>query len=247
MGGELLGRRGTVIPHADRRPKPSSAIRLRTASLVDSEQVGTSGTTSRGARVSSRLARIPGDAWPSATARRITAHATACEHVPNARELGVDRPLIQVRRAHHLRQDPGGIEEHGVGDASDTSRPQTQSDAGKDERVVPLADAVRPTAMDDRVGRAAGCNDRATIGPPNRLLGRALALARRVRQGKHDRPVVQGGHGADDGFREQARRARRADEDRGLEIADGFLERNVSGIAALVRRHLLDRPGVGRP
>jgi hypothetical protein len=139
-----------------------------------------------------------------------------------------------------VRQYPGGIEEHGVSDASDTSRPQTQSDAGKDERVVSLADAVRSTAMDDRVGRAAGGDDRATIGPPNRLLGRALALARRVRQGKHDRTVVKGGHRADHGFREQARRAGRADEDRRPEIADGFLERDVSGIAADVRRDLLD-------
>ena len=145
-----------------------------------------------------------------------------------------------------MRQYPGGIEEHGVSDASDTSRPQTQTNARKDERVVSLADAVRSTPMDDRVGRAARGDDRATIGPPNRLLGRALTLACGVRQGKHDRTVVTGGHRADNRFREQARRAGCADEDRRPEIADGFLERYVSWIAAHVRRDLLDRPGIGR-
>ena len=76
--------------------------------------------------------------------------------VPNAREPRVDRALTQIRRAHQVSQRLGGIKEHGVGDASHASRPQTQSDARKDESVVPLPDAVRLAAMDDRVERAAG-------------------------------------------------------------------------------------------
>ena len=66
--------------------------------------------------------------------------------VPNTRELGVDRPLIQVGRAHQVSQRLGGIKEHGVSHASHASHPQTQADARKDEGVVPLPNAVRLSA-----------------------------------------------------------------------------------------------------
>ena len=100
--------------------------------------------------------------------------------------------------------------------------------------------------MDDRIERAAGRHDRAAIGPMNRLLRRALALARRVRHRKHDRAIVDGRHRADHGFRKQAGCTRRADENRRLEIADGLFQRDVRGIVARVRRDLLNRPGVRR-
>ena len=67
---------------------------------------------------------MPGAAWPSATARRMTAHATACEQSRIRVSAGIDRALRQIRRADQVSQRPGGVEEHGIGHARHASHPQ---------------------------------------------------------------------------------------------------------------------------
>ena len=109
-----------------------------------------------------------------------------------------------VDRRQQRRSGGGGVGEsgdgvcgggdHAVGDPAGAGDRDAEAEAGEDQRVVGLGDAIGALAADDRRERAAGGDQRPAVGPADEVLGQRLALRRRVGQRHDDRPLGVRGH-----------------------------------------------------
>ena len=177
-------------------------------------------------------------AWPCRKATSATATAMCADTSRTCGERWKEAPLFEVLLRHLRGQRRRRGEEHLVGDAARTHGDRAEADAGEDVGVVALARDEGPAADRHRIERAAAGEQRLPAAPCVRLLGRALRLRGRIRQGEDDRARIERAHRFDHRLRECAGWRRHADQRGRLERADRGdevgLRRMLVGVGQLV-------------
>ena len=125
----------------------------------------------------------------------------------NTAQLGVYRDFRQVTFLDLVRQSLGALQEHAIRYPRNATHPNAQPNTREHIGVVALSDPVALACELDGSERAAACYYCPTVGPENRLLGGALALARGIGERKYHWSVIEAGHGPDDRRSEHSRRA----------------------------------------
>ncbi len=161
------------------------------------------------------------------------------------RQRRIKAALRQVFLTDELRQRVGGNHEHFIGDQSCPARRRAKADAGEDVGIVALARYESLAVEFYRIEGAAAGEQGAAAGVSIGFLGRAFRLRGRIGERKHDRPLVEPGHGLQHFGRECAANRRDADDrgglervDRGQKIADRRLIVRVAKLVPLRRSWL---------
>ena len=94
--------------------------------------------------------------------------------IPNALQLGINGALIKVLGGYLGGETLCRVQKNAVRYRAGSRHGQAESDAGEYKGIVALADSVAFPIEGDRSKRASCGNNSTSIGPVDRLLGRAL-------------------------------------------------------------------------
>mmetsp|Transcript_15186 Transcript_15186/g.33144 ORF Transcript_15186/g.33144 Transcript_15186/m.33144 type:complete len:425 (+) Transcript_15186:6-1280(+) len=161
-------------------------------------------------------------------------------NVPDAAQIRKHLPLRQLLLRDVIRQRLGRHVQHPIAHGPRAAERRPQPDSREDEHVVALGGAERPPVVHFHgVERAAAGEDAPSVGPLERLLGRALRLRRGVGQGEDDGPLAVFRHVPDEPLGEQPAHGGHAEDHGGLVLVDDLRQRQPAVGVAGERRLLV--------